>query len=155
MSGRKSRSKGRRAEYLLRDYMRAIGFGADRVPLSGASQGYKGDIRIRRGDCEWTLELKSRKDAFKRIYTFFEMHAVNSELCFGYRNFLIGITPDPYKVLQGFSFYPDPAPFVAFKRTMDKIVNMQPMLGGSDILVIKDDYEKFLFISYRECKEVP
>jgi len=62
------RSKGRRTEYEVRDILKANGISADRVPLSGASQGFKGDIIFIRNDKKYVGEVKARQDSFKEIY---------------------------------------------------------------------------------------
>jgi Holliday junction resolvase len=46
MSGRKSRRKGKTGELELVAYARNMGLAATRIPLSGASEGFKGDIII-------------------------------------------------------------------------------------------------------------
>lgn len=38
------RSKGKRGEYHVRDLIRGFGYKADRTPMSGAIEGWKGDI---------------------------------------------------------------------------------------------------------------
>jgi len=62
------RSKGRRTEYEVRDILKANGISADIVPLSGASQGFKGDIIFIRNDKKYVGEVKARQDSFKEIY---------------------------------------------------------------------------------------
>jgi|SRR5690606_37726537 len=59
MSGRRSKRKGSRIE---REFANRIG--GKRVPLSGASKGYKGDV-VGLG---MTWEVKGRKDGFKMLY---------------------------------------------------------------------------------------
>lgn len=63
MSGRRSKQKGNRTE---REFARLIG--GRRVPLSGAVDGYKGDV-IGLG---MTWECKARRDGFKQLYTWLE-----------------------------------------------------------------------------------
>lgn len=57
--GKRSRDKGSRTE---REFAKLIG--GQRVPLSGAMTGYKGDV-IGLG---MTWECKARKDGFKTLY---------------------------------------------------------------------------------------
>lgn len=63
MSGKRSRDKGGRTE---RDFAKRIG--GQRVPLSGAMNGYKGDV-IGLG---MTWECKARADGFKMLYGWLE-----------------------------------------------------------------------------------
>jgi hypothetical protein len=46
---------------VLRDALRRFGFTADRVPSSGAAQGFKGDIRFSKDGVTYLAELKARK----------------------------------------------------------------------------------------------
>lgn len=70
MGGRMSRNKGKRLEYAIRDHLRSLGFpDAVRVPLSGASEGFKGDVLYtdHQGK-KITIEAKSRKAGFTTLY---------------------------------------------------------------------------------------
>ena len=58
--GKFSRDKGMRQEYLLRDYLRKLGWTADRVPSSGAAEGFKGDIKAEKNGRTVLFELKAR-----------------------------------------------------------------------------------------------
>lgn len=60
-----SRTKGKRAEYQVRDRFQRLGLRAERVPLSGSSRLLKGDVALSGG---LKVEVKSRKDDFRRIY---------------------------------------------------------------------------------------
>lgn len=68
MGGRFSRNKGRRVEYEIRDQIAALGYKVVRVPLSGASQGFKGDLEVTMHNNKIYGEVKARKDQFKSIY---------------------------------------------------------------------------------------
>ncbi len=62
-----SRDKGSREERAVVKYWRTQGMADDeclRVPLSGASQGFKGDVILR----GYTGECKLRANGFKNIY---------------------------------------------------------------------------------------
>ena len=70
--GKASRDKGCRFERAIVNVLKAEGIEAKRVPLSGAAEGYKGDIEtIIRGN-RWVLELKSRGEGFKSLYGWLE-----------------------------------------------------------------------------------
>src|SRR5690606_12287244 len=64
MSGRRSKSKGSRAE---REFAKLIG--GEIIPLSDAAGGtFSGDVK-----CLWLLwECKVRKDGFKQLYKWLE-----------------------------------------------------------------------------------
>lgn len=79
MSGLMSRRKGTRAEYKIRDHLRSLGYETYRVPLSGASEGFKCDVVARKGGITYTLEVKSRRSAFRTIYKFFRARKDSSE----------------------------------------------------------------------------
>jgi len=77
--GRQQREKGARVERELVNKLKEAGIEAKRVPLSGAAEGFKGDILIERkpsitagvfddaqifgekSGYEWRVEVKSRK----------------------------------------------------------------------------------------------
>lgn len=74
MGGRASRQKGMRGEYLVRDYFRDRGWTANRVPSSGAAEGFKGDIELTKEGKTLTAEVKFRKDAFTTIYALLDSY---------------------------------------------------------------------------------
>lgn len=65
---RMQRDKGNRVEREIVKYLKENGLQAKRVPLSGAADGFKGDILI--GNLK--AEVKARKDGFKQIYNWLE-----------------------------------------------------------------------------------
>ncbi len=67
--GRMQRNKGNRVEREIVNYLKENGIPAKRVPLSGAAEGFKGDIII---DGSLKAEVKARKDGFKQIYDWLE-----------------------------------------------------------------------------------
>lgn len=146
MSGRMSRNKGKRNEYEVRDLLRALGFIADRVPSSGAAQGFKGDIRFSLKERTWIMEVKARKATFKSIY---EIPCTN----FTYQNWLVGFSTDPRALLlrNDLSFpYLHPDFEKKYKRTLNKIINLEKLLKGADILAVKDDRRPFLFLTFKD-----
>jgi hypothetical protein len=67
--GKFSRDKGSRYERHVRDCFRDCGFDAKRVPLSGAADGFPGDVIVTVGNGnKFTYECKKRKDGFKQLY---------------------------------------------------------------------------------------
>lgn len=66
--GKAQRDKGARFEREVVNIFRAYGLSADRVPLSGAAQGFKGDIRLQdHNDALLTGECKKRAAGQKQI----------------------------------------------------------------------------------------
>lgn len=68
--GKPSRDKGARFERAVVDAFRSYHFVAHRVPLSGAADGFPGDVRV---NVTWQpeplrIECKKRADGFKEIY---------------------------------------------------------------------------------------
>lgn len=139
MSGRKSRNKGRRGEYGVRDYLREQGWEADRVPLSGASQGFKGDIRARKDNKEITIEVKVRAGGFDILYalkTPIFVMVDNEPVC-------LGSTIDEAFIKDGTYVTMEPN-----HRLVRKLRSLKKLLGGCDILAVKQDRKHLLFIRY-------
>ena len=63
------RDKGNRVEREIVNFLKEKGIEAKRVPLSGAAEGFKGDIII---DGCLRAEVKARKDGFKQLYQWLE-----------------------------------------------------------------------------------
>lgn len=141
-NGSFSRSKGRRIEYAVRDALRSAGFVVDRVPASGASQGFKGDLRVKYDSKEILVEVKARRDAFKRLY---------ETMIYG---------DDYVYFLDGVMFSYDPAPIVGRVKvkygawlgehtpTRKLLTKLFLMRGDSDILVVKNDKLKPIYMSW-------
>lgn len=156
--GKASRDKGKRGEYVVRDALRAAGFQAERVPLSGAfakyeigeGKNYAGDVRATRDGREWLFEVKVRKDSFKSIYNLFEAMGPNNIGLQITPEELVTITCDPLLAIG------NPHAFIersvlfrnAHRRVFQKILKMRELLKGADILVIKDDHKPLLWIRY-------
>lgn len=68
MSGKRSRSKGLRNEREIVNFFKERGIHAERVPLSGAIEGFPGDIKIQGEMCTFIAEAKCRANGFKQIY---------------------------------------------------------------------------------------
>lgn len=154
-----SRNKGRRGEYLVRDHLKACGYDAVRVPLSGASQGFKGDvIAYIPGKEELTFEVKLRKNTFQRIYKFYDFMTRDKPFRFTPRE------PDP-KLAYAASMSKHPVDLITetddttyrlltepemkeHKRAIRQIGKLRELVKDADILVIKDDHKPLLYIRY-------
>lgn len=147
-SARKSRRKGKRGEYLVRDYFRSLGFDADRVPSSGAAPGFKGDVRIKQDDKEWLVEVKNKKDVFKSIYSFFDTSPVNQHgvmrICVDGQ--LVAISYSALCVLDKnagtFTILKEP------KGVLKKILGLKRVVGSCDLLAIKHTRKPLLFLRF-------
>ena len=76
---------------LLRD----AGIEAERVPVSGSSRGFKGDIWMRIEGTVYKGEVKRRKDEFKKIYKWLE----GKDMLFirdDYKGWLVVLTLDSF-----------------------------------------------------------
>ena len=82
MSGKKSRDKGARSERALVNLLREHGLDAVRVPLSGACDGFSGDVLVGCDGCanpncsqptpRLKIESKVRANGFKQIYNWLD-----------------------------------------------------------------------------------
>lgn len=66
--GKKSKRKGNRAEREVVRLLKDLGINAKRVPISGAAEGFKGDVVI---DDRITAEVKIRASGLKTVYSWF------------------------------------------------------------------------------------
>jgi hypothetical protein len=139
MSGLYSRRKGMRCEYEIRDIYRAHGWLADRVPSSGAAEGFKGDIHIRRpdGSEDMLVEVKARKKAFTRLYDVLEEcpAGVTGKDKNGLRFF---ISPNPHQLMQA---------YVEQDIGLD-LSGLVKLMGPCQVLVLKDDRRPPIFIQF-------
>lgn len=146
MSGLYSRNKGKRNEYLLRDLLRSQGWVADRVPSSGAAQGFKGDIRASKGDCEVLLELKARANSFSKLYKMAETGGLGA---YAHNQGCVILEPTLDRVLESpLAFYP-PREFGEHAvKGVETAMKLKKLLGESQILVVRDDRKPMIFIRY-------
>lgn len=145
--GKFSRDKGKRNEYLVRDIFREHGWEADRVPSSGAAEGFKGDIRVRPPwgipPMSQLVEVKARKRAFTKVY---EVLAARPDGVCG-------------SDVTGTRFYISPAPpsqyqkYSEFKIDLD-LSKLVAFMGPCDILVLKDDHRPPIFLMFLPAKRI-
>lgn len=158
MSGLKSRNKGKRGEYEVRDYFRKLGYEADRVPMSGAAPGYKGDVRVRKDGKEFFVEVKVRKDAFNKIYEFFnnpKYGVFNLPSGFVWNGTAVAISPN-FEDVSKCSYFHGILPGESSPQTvkiLNKILKLREFLvfkgeQVSDYLVIKGDRQPLLFFRF-------
>lgn len=138
MSGLKSRNKGCRNEYLARDHIRAQGYKVDRIPASGASQGFKGDLRVMTESGTLIVEVKSRKKYFDCLYGGLPQCAVFLE---GQQVFMGECLID---VLEP----KDLEQTIGSLRKDKKLQRCAEMLGPADILMVKDDRRPWIYMRF-------
>lgn len=143
MGGKASRDKGKRGEYLLRDHFRSLGWVSHRVPSSGAAQGAKGDVTLEKDGRTLRAELKCRKNEFKSIYALYPGHPVcvtqYGASCILSHDFgALGYTGDTASV----------AMLNPTGVSVKKLMGLKKLVKECDFLVIKIDYQPFLFIRY-------
>ena len=66
--GKRQRDIGLRFERKVVNLARDAGHDTYRVPLSGAAEGFKGDVIIKLPEKHLTLECKNRQSGFKFLY---------------------------------------------------------------------------------------
>lgn len=150
MGGRAARQKGSRVELLVRDKLREQGFEADRVPLSGAAQGFKGDVRYKLGSVEGSVEVKARRSEFNSIYQLYTK-ITSSELPYSQAFGLyidgkyVAIGTSPAGILDNQYAY---TPLPSSTRGVKKLLSLEKLLGTSDMLAIKGDNKPILFLRF-------
>lgn len=159
MSGLRSRRKGLAAEYKVRDHLRQLGWRADRVPSSGAAEGFKGDIDAEHSTYgKMKFEVKSRKENFKKIYELYREHLrvlqddVFAVAIPGGKRLCVAMSTSLHAILEPIELHLHQGHhplYEQYKRTFAKIGNLQKLLGEAQILVIKDDRQPPLFIRFR------
>lgn len=153
MSGRKSRSKGYRAENNLVHELKRQGIESKRVPCSGAVRGFKGDLIVSVGNRDVSIEVKCRKDEFKPIYALFDRAStVFCNVIFNYEGIGILVTEKFQElgfhssILGGLivSEYKN----IDDKKAVKKLASLSKYLQTCDCLAIKIDRKPYLFIRY-------
>lgn len=133
--------KGYRAERGLVQKLRAAGLTATRVPLSGATSFAKGDIILTYRGTDYTIEVKSRKNNFSRLYSAISKHPAlyNPEhniYILDYNNFVYNLTNNPS---LKFSIYN--------KKISSQLLKW---LSKSDILMVKADRKEYICLMRKE-----
>jgi Archaeal holliday junction resolvase (hjc) len=153
-----ARRRGKRGEYGLRNYLRSLGWIADRVPTSGAAQGFKGDVVATRGSRKLIFECKNHSKKYAGFWTLIDdcqrsLHddllsvAVpqGSKICVDISTSLDAVfdSDSVYTVTSKHPLYEK------HKRTFDRLETLSKLLGEADILVLKDNHRPFLFFRFR------
>lgn len=144
--GKFSRDKGARVEREFVKHLKSMGHeDALRVPLSGASEGFKGDVVC--DSLGLTFEIKARKSEFKQIYRLANTLSMMPYDAIMYEGVRLSVTKDFEAVLEETPIvWTNPSGLS--RRTLGKVLRMRSLLGEADILVLKGDREEFLYIKY-------
>lgn len=143
MSGLKSRNKGNRGEYAARDHLRAHGYTVDRIPASGAAQGFKGDLRIKYANKEIIVEVKVRQKEFTRLY---EALGKLPPSVAGYCGGAV-LSYYPRDIVTGTTLVAPITVDAGLGRLLKKCLSLR---ANSDILAVKDDRRPFIYVTWLE-----
>ena len=117
VSGAGARRKGSAFEREIRQQIRAIGIECKRVPLSGAAQGFKGDLQL----AGMTAECKRRKRSYSSLYQALEQGG-GSDLLFvrdDQRDSLVVMPFDTFASLCRWAGLPQKYPATTSEETTD------------------------------------
>lgn len=161
--GRSQRQKGAREERLLVEDLRKAGWDAKRVPLSGAAQGFKGDVIAEKEGRTYVLEKKSRKDEFKTVYEAYA--ALKKEYAISLCTFTlvadiggavcVDLTDNLDDLLPGLGFIPAYLPLTQVKaaeqhgRALKRLLGFRKWVKDADVLVLRDNGRPHLYVRYR------
>lgn len=158
--GKMQRDKGYREEVKVVVLFRNKGYEAKRIPLSGMCRGFEGDVVIKKpGEEKSTLlEVKSSTKRFKTVYDYFFRGGVlpfPSIKRFSYKDengdfHMVSIGLNYEEVISEGEF-----PFLDLSkidkkdmRAIKNIVKYKALKASSDILVLRQNNQRHLFIKY-------
>lgn len=160
--GKFSRDKGKRNELKLVHSLRAEGFKAERVPLSGASAMIKHDVIFEeQNGTQHTIELKTRKCSFDFVYRIMaKFYPYSNNESAGGLFLALSDTDlvslhytasEAIAAKDSLHRYIEVQPLEDKKaaRDLQRIINLKHLKEGADLLVIKDDHKAFIYINYR------
>lgn len=145
MGGRFSRQKGKRAEREVRDFFRERGWTSNRIPLSGAAQGFKGDVVLEKDGKRLVCEVKCRRDEFKGVYDYLTERGSPAYLANVRRYVAISYH---FQDLHLEAKTPILFEHVEMTRDIKKIFGLHKYVKDCDFLVIKIDRHPLIFIRY-------
>lgn len=154
MGGKMSRDKGKRGEYMFRDEARRLGYTSERVPLSGAAAGFKGDVTFAKDGRELKAEIKVRAKSFTSVYSVYDKYCSRSggtSFSFVVDKTLIKMSTSLILVMEPEGLFTDVMELPGWKyyiRTWGKILNLRKLVKDCDLLAIRDDRKPFLFLRF-------
>lgn len=122
------------------------------MPASGASQGFKGDIRAVRDGKTYLLEVKARQDSFTKVYEL--MCLLHTKAL--YASFK-GVETQEGSFRLGYSFSDVISPVVSFVlvapsfpeyKLVKAVLNLKSLLGPCHALVLKADRRPLLYVRF-------
>ena len=120
----------------MRDKFRELGWKADRVPASGASQGFKGDVVVSKDGLKYVVEVKLRDNKFKSLY----------EYIYKSEDVILNNTLHCSTNLSHIVDY-DGVFWLEFGKVTEKLVTrLLNLKKNADILVIKDNNKPLVYI---------
>ena len=146
--GKMQRDKGNRIEREIVNYLKQKSINAKRVPLSGSTDGFKGDVIIELTNKTLKCEVKARKDGFKPIYKNLPKIETGSLKLITEKNRLAVLKIDEFvKILKGEKLN---------KYTSDtlhrKLKQIDNWIADNDILFIKANRKPVLaLIRLSDC----
>lgn len=149
MSGKFSRDKGSREERALVYELNKLGYqNVRRVPLSGASKGFKFDVLAEEGANgagPISFELKTRRCSYGWVYGLLQGAEVVRLAAPGLGCVSLGY--DPRAVGEvGFN-----SPFAANavpEKTLKRLFKLQELKQGADYLVLKDNRKRRVYLKF-------
>lgn len=150
MSGLKSRRKGMGYEYEIRDLFREMGWKANRVPSSGAAEGFKDDLVVTDADgFEFRIECKRRKQEFKTIYELYEKEAKEVLAVNFDKRLLVHVSREFTAIYRpmNFIYARDEREYTGkFKQACRKILGLSRYAKTTPYLALRDDGKYTLFV---------
>ncbi len=158
--GKSQRDKGNRVERGFVKHWRGLGYPAQRVPLSGATDYAKGDVEVQHVLGEKTLyEIKARASNFDSLYSLLDAFYNGQETLYvsvpnkenpqeldlvslSYKAFPV---PPASRV---FPLYIEHTMFATHGRALKRISNLRPMIESADILVLKGDRKPYIYVRF-------
>lgn len=147
-----SKKKGYYNEVRLVNHLISLGFQAKRIVVGVDPSHGSVDVEALLDGTLFTFQVKSRKESFKTVYTLYKILREKGPVArFCYEGKLIEISDSILPLMQGGGIYVflKEGLLKQHKRTLNKILKMQEMVGKSQFLVVKDDHKEFLYLRYR------
>lgn len=135
--------------------LNAQGWEARRVPLSGGTDYAKGDVEATKHGIMLRLEKKARGNAFGSVYAAYEAlkREFNRSLvtlsiddqCIE----LTDVLDDLVTKEELFRLAENTKAYEVHKRGMHRLITFKQWVESADVLVLRDNHKKHLFVRYR------
>lgn len=162
MGGKASRDKGGRGERMAVKCFRDAGWEAYRVPLSGASDGFKADISLAKGNIKLIAEVKNEKDSYKTLYQLLDGEVQKEYEYAAYFDPVTGVFAlmsynfnelgfsDDFSGDQYHGFGPLFQPVLPDSKLpgIKKLFSCAKLLKSADFLMVRINHKPFIYIRY-------